>query len=168
MRHRPLGRTGIYVSELCFGTMTFGGKGFWEAIGRLGAADAEAMVGTALDAGVNFVDTADVYSQGEAEVLLGRALAALGRPREQLVVATKVRGRTGPGPKRGRPLPRPTSWPRSTRASAGSASSTSTSTRSTVSTATRRSRRRSARSTMWCARERRATSGSATFPPGSG
>lgn len=97
MRYNQLGRTGLYVSELCLGTMTFGGKGFWEAIGKLGASEVDALVGTSLDAGVNFVDTADVYSEGESETLLGGALRALGRPREQVVVATKVRGRVGPG-----------------------------------------------------------------------
>jgi len=96
MRYRRLGNTGLLVSELCLGTMTFGGKGFWAAIGTLGATEAEALVGSALDAGVNFIDTADVYSEGESETLLGAALAALGRPREQVVVASKVRGRTGP------------------------------------------------------------------------
>jgi aryl-alcohol dehydrogenase-like predicted oxidoreductase len=98
MRYRILGRTGLYVSELCLGTMTFGGKSFWEVIGKLGATEAESLVGTALDAGVNFIDTADVYSDGESEKLLGAALASLARPREQVVVATKVRGRMGPGP----------------------------------------------------------------------
>ncbi len=97
MRYNPLGRTGLYVSELCLGAMTFGGKGFWEVVGKLGAHEVEALVGTALDAGVNFLDTADVYSEGESEKLVGGALAALGRPRDQVVVATKVRGRTGPG-----------------------------------------------------------------------
>src|ERR1019366_5554310 len=97
MRYNQLGRTGLYVSELCLGTMTFGGKGFWETIGKLGAREVEALVGTSLDAGVNFLDTADVYSEGESEKLVGGALAALGRPRDQIVVATKVRGRTGPG-----------------------------------------------------------------------
>src|SRR6266850_3188965 len=98
MRYRRFARTGLYVSELCLGTMTFGGKGSWEAIGKLGAPEAEALVGTALDAGVNFIDTADVYSEGESERLLGAALASLGRPRDQIIVATKVFGRTGPGP----------------------------------------------------------------------
>lgn len=97
MRYHLLGRTGLYVSELCLGTMTFGGKGFWEVVGKLGAREVETLVGTALDAGVNFVDTADVYSEGESERLVGGALRALGRPRDQVVVATKVRGRTGPG-----------------------------------------------------------------------
>jgi aryl-alcohol dehydrogenase-like predicted oxidoreductase len=98
MRYHLLGKTGLFVSELCLGTMTFGGKGFWEVVGKLGAKEAEGLIGTAFDAGVNFIDTADVYSEGESETLLGGALASLGRPREQVVVATKVRGRTGPGP----------------------------------------------------------------------
>ncbi len=98
MRYRAFGRTGLYVSELTLGTMTFGGKGFWQAIGTLSAAEAEKLIGTALDAGVNLIDTADVYSGGESESFVGRALASLGRPREKVLVATKVRGRTGPGP----------------------------------------------------------------------
>jgi aryl-alcohol dehydrogenase-like predicted oxidoreductase len=97
MRYHSLGKTGLFVSELCLGAMTFGGKGFWTAIGQLGAKESEALVGTALDAGVNFVDTADVYSEGESERLVGAALGSLARPREQVVVATKVRGRVGPG-----------------------------------------------------------------------
>jgi aryl-alcohol dehydrogenase-like predicted oxidoreductase len=97
MRYRLFAGTGLYVSELCLGTMTFGGKGFWTAIGQLSAAEAEAMVGTSLDAGVNFIDTADAYSEGESEKLLGAALASLARPREQVIVATKVHFRMGPG-----------------------------------------------------------------------
>ena len=97
MRYKLLGTTGLYVSELCLGTMTFGGKGFWEAIGKLGSKDVDTLVGTALDHGVNFIDTADVYSEGESEQLLGASLASLGRPRDQIVVATKVRGRLGKG-----------------------------------------------------------------------
>ena len=98
MRYRSFARTGLYVSEICLGTMTFGGKGFWEVVGKLGTSEVESIVGTSLDAGVNFIDTADVYSEGESEKLLGGALKSLGRPRDQLIVATKVRGRTGPGP----------------------------------------------------------------------
>jgi aryl-alcohol dehydrogenase-like predicted oxidoreductase len=97
VHYHLLGKTGLFVSELCLGAMTFGGKGFWEAIGKLGAKEVETLIGTALDGGVNFIDTADVYSEGESERLVGSALESLGRPREQIVVATKVRGRVGPG-----------------------------------------------------------------------
>ena len=98
MRYKLLGSTGLYVSELCLGTMTFGGSdGMWAAIGQLGQEEASALVGAALDAGVNFVDTADVYANGDSERLVGQALRSLSRPREQFVVATKVRGRVGPG-----------------------------------------------------------------------
>jgi len=97
MRYKPLGNTGVFVSELCLGTMTFGGQGVYRAIGQVDAEESERLVGTALDAGVNFVDTANVYSDGESERLLGAALKSLGRPRDQVVVATKVRGRVGPG-----------------------------------------------------------------------
>jgi aryl-alcohol dehydrogenase-like predicted oxidoreductase len=97
MRYNTLGQTGLYVSEICLGTMTFGGQGLYQAIGKVGDADGERLVGAALDAGVNFIDTANVYSDGESERILGAALKSLGRPRDQIVVATKVRGRTGPG-----------------------------------------------------------------------
>jgi aryl-alcohol dehydrogenase-like predicted oxidoreductase len=99
MRYRPLGRTGQFVSEICLGTMTFsGGSGFWRAIGTLDQQGATALVARALEAGVNFIDTADVYSEGHSEVLLGQALRDLKVAREDVIVATKVRGRTGPGP----------------------------------------------------------------------
>ena len=98
MKFRPLGRTGLFVSEICLGTMTFGGRGMWQAIGQLGQREATALVRTALEAGVNFIDTADVYSEGESERLLGGALKELGTKRSDVVIATKVRGRTGPGP----------------------------------------------------------------------
>jgi aryl-alcohol dehydrogenase-like predicted oxidoreductase len=98
VKYKQLGRTGLYVSEICLGTMTFGGAGFWKVVGTLGGAEVDKIVGAALDAGVNFIDTANVYSEGESETLLGEALFRLGRPRDSLVVATKVRGRMGPGP----------------------------------------------------------------------
>jgi aryl-alcohol dehydrogenase-like predicted oxidoreductase len=90
MKYRLLGRTGLLVSELCLGTMTFGGKGFWEVIGTQGQDLVNTIVGTSLDAGINFIDTADVYSFGESETLLGKALE--GRARDCYVLATKVRG----------------------------------------------------------------------------
>ncbi len=99
MRNRPLGRTGLFVSELCLGTMTFGGgKGIWGQIGNLQQADADRLVGQALDAGVNFIDTADVYAGGLSERITGQALKNLKVPRENVVVATKVFGETGAGP----------------------------------------------------------------------
>ncbi|MBN9681382.1 MULTISPECIES: aldo/keto reductase [unclassified Corallococcus] len=94
MHYRPLGRTGLFVSELCFGAMTFGGEGYWKNIGQQGQAEADALVGRCLDAGINFFDTANVYSYGQSEELLGKALAP---KRSQVVLATKVRGRMGPG-----------------------------------------------------------------------
>jgi len=98
MKYRPLGRTGLLVSEVCLGTMTFAGRGFWKAVGTVDQKGATALVQRALGAGVNFIDTADVYSEGESERLLGQALRDLGTPREDVVIATKVRARTGPGP----------------------------------------------------------------------
>src|SRR6187549_2105945 len=98
MRYNLLGQTGLYVSELCLGAMTFGGsKGMWQAIGQLQQQEVLELVSAAFDAGVNFIDTADVYSDGDSEKLVGEALKSLNRPREQFVVATKVRGRVGPG-----------------------------------------------------------------------
>ncbi|WP_027815150.1 aldo/keto reductase [Paraburkholderia bannensis] len=99
MRYNPLGRTGLFVSELCLGTMTFGGgAGIWNQIGDLQQADAERLVGRALDAGINFIDTADVYSQGVSEQITGQALKNLKVVRDQVVVATKVLGEMGPSP----------------------------------------------------------------------
>ncbi len=98
MKYRRLGATGLYVSELCLGTMTYGGKGFWQVIGKLGADAVAGQLRRALDAGVNFLDTADVYHEGESERLVGEALRKLGVRRSDLVLATKVRGRSGPGP----------------------------------------------------------------------
>ncbi|AMM24705.1 aldo/keto reductase [Variovorax sp. PAMC 28711] len=99
MRYHALGRTGLFVSELCLGTMTFGGGGgIWSQIGDLQQADADRLVGQALDAGINFIDTADVYSGGLSEEITGQALKNLQVPRDQVVVATKVFGETGSGP----------------------------------------------------------------------
>jgi aryl-alcohol dehydrogenase-like predicted oxidoreductase len=92
MRYRLLGRTGLYVSEICLGTMTFGGQGFSKRIGGLGQDTATAFVKEAFDAGVNFIDTANVYSLGDSEILTGNAIRTLGLPRDEIVVATKATG----------------------------------------------------------------------------
>lgn len=98
MEYRLLGQTGLYVSELCLGTMTFGSQGFWKAIGEVGGEAVTDFLRTAHEAGVNFIDTANIYHQGESEQLLGKALRESGIPRHRWVLATKVRGRMGAGP----------------------------------------------------------------------
>jgi aryl-alcohol dehydrogenase-like predicted oxidoreductase len=99
MRHHLLGRTGLFVSELCLGTMTFGSAdGPWASIGGLQQSDAERLVGQAIDAGINFLDTADVYAAGASEQITGQALKNLKIPRADVIVATKVFGETGKSP----------------------------------------------------------------------
>jgi len=92
MHYRLLGQTGLYVSELCLGTMTFGGKGFWEVMGGLKQEAVNVQVKEAFDSGINFIDTANVYSFGESEKLVGQAIKKLGLPRDELIVATKATG----------------------------------------------------------------------------
>ncbi|MBN8858718.1 MAG: aldo/keto reductase [Sphingobacteriales bacterium] len=98
MKYNLLGNTGLKVSELCLGTMTFGGKGIWTAIGTLEQQAVDNLVKTAVDAGINFIDTANVYSEGLSEELTGKAIRNLGLKRDDLVIATKVRGKMGNGP----------------------------------------------------------------------
>jgi aryl-alcohol dehydrogenase-like predicted oxidoreductase len=99
MRYNPLGQTGLFVSELCLGTMTFGGsEGIWGQIGSLQQAEADALIGAALEAGINFIDTADVYAHGLSEQITGQALRNLNVPRHQVVIATKGFGRMNDGP----------------------------------------------------------------------
>lgn len=96
MRYKKFGNTGLFVSELCLGTMTFGGEeGMWGQIGKLQQAEADALIGRSLDAGINFIDTADVYADGRSEIMTGQALKNLKIPRENVVIATKVHGETG-------------------------------------------------------------------------
>lgn len=97
MKYKFLGNTGVLVSELCFGTMTFGGDGYWEAIGKLQQEDGTALVKTAWESGINFFDTANVYSYGKSEEILGQAIKDLGIKRNEVVIATKARGRMAPG-----------------------------------------------------------------------
>ena len=97
MKYNFLGNTGLVVSELCFGTMTFGGKGYWEAIGSAQQQEVNEIMKVVVDSGINFIDTANVYSTGESEKLLGQSLKDIGFNRNELVIATKVRGRMGEG-----------------------------------------------------------------------
>jgi len=92
MKYRLLGSTGLYVSEICLGTMTFGSEGFWKVMGGLGQQPVNTLVGQALEAGINFIDTANVYSIGQSESLVGQALKDLRVPRDQVVIATKATG----------------------------------------------------------------------------
>jgi aryl-alcohol dehydrogenase-like predicted oxidoreductase len=101
MKFKQFGNTGMFVSEICLGAMTFGGNadaGMWKAIGSLGQVEVDAIVGRALAAGVNFFDTADVYSFGQSERVLGQAFKTLGVVRKDVVIASKVFGEVGPGP----------------------------------------------------------------------
>ena len=98
MEYTTLGNTGLLVSKLCFGTMTFGdGRGIFKAIGAQGQAEADILIKTSLDGGINFFDTADVYTEGESEKILGQSLKNLKVARKDVVIATKVYGRVGPG-----------------------------------------------------------------------
>ncbi len=98
MKYNLLGKTGLKVSELCLGTMTFGGKGYFKPIGSLGQESVDALMKRSIDGGINFIDTANVYSEGLSEELTGRSIRNLGLRRDDLVLATKVRGKMGDGP----------------------------------------------------------------------
>ncbi len=97
MKYNQLGKTGVLVSELCLGTMTFGGRGYWKAIGELPEDESTMLVKTAIDKGINFFDTANAYSEGLAETLLGKALKNIGVSHSSVFIATKVRLRMGEG-----------------------------------------------------------------------
>jgi aryl-alcohol dehydrogenase-like predicted oxidoreductase len=98
MKYNRLGNSGLFVSEICLGTMTFGGKGaLYSQMGSLPQSDVTALVARSLEAGVNFIDTANVYSEGVAESFTGKALKELGVRRSDVVLATKFLGRMGPG-----------------------------------------------------------------------
>jgi len=98
MRYNRFGNTGLVVSELCLGAMTFGNKpgGFFQH--DLDQAGSTALVKQALDAGINFIDTANVYSSGQSEEFTGQALRDLGIARDKVIVATKGMGPMGEGP----------------------------------------------------------------------
>jgi aryl-alcohol dehydrogenase-like predicted oxidoreductase len=103
MQFKTLGDTGLLVSTICFGTMTFSGQsagteaGIWKHIGDVNQAGADGLIKECIEAGVNFFDTADVYSDGESEKMLGQSLKNLNIARKDVVIATKVYGRVGPG-----------------------------------------------------------------------
>lgn len=101
MKYKQLGRTGLFVSELCLGTMTFGGNpdaGYWAAMGKLKQDEVDALVRRAIASGINFIDTANVYSNGESERLVGQSLRNLGVNRADIVIATKAGLPMGSGP----------------------------------------------------------------------
>lgn len=98
MKYNLLGNTGLKVSELCLGTMTFGGKGYFKVIGSLGQDVADELVKRSADAGINFIDTANVYSEGWSEEITGQSIHNLGLNRYDIILATKVRGTMGAGP----------------------------------------------------------------------
>ena len=98
MEYETLGNTGLLVSRLCLGTMTFGrGQGIYKAIGAVDQKGADALVKSAIDGGINFFDTADVYSDGQSEETLGQSFKNLNIARKDVVLATKVYSRMGPG-----------------------------------------------------------------------
>ncbi len=97
MEYKTLGNTGLLVSRLALGTMTFAGQGFYKAIGSVTQPEADALVKTAFEAGINFFDTADVYSAGESEQTLGQAIKNLNIARKDVVIATKGFSRVGQG-----------------------------------------------------------------------
>jgi aryl-alcohol dehydrogenase-like predicted oxidoreductase len=98
MKYNLLGNTGLKVSELCLGAMTFGGRGMWTAIGTLPQDQANELVKMSIEGGINFIDTANIYSEGLSEQMTGNAIRELGLKRDDLVIATKVRGKMGEGP----------------------------------------------------------------------
>jgi aryl-alcohol dehydrogenase-like predicted oxidoreductase len=98
MKYRRLGNTGLLVSEISLGTMTFGGRGRYEPIGHTQQKEANEIVKRSIEAGINLIDTANVYSEGESERITGQALSDLKIPRHEVILATKVFSSMGPGP----------------------------------------------------------------------
>ena len=162
---RYLGRTGLQVSAISFGAMTFGGarSDFFRPVGTTELDEARRQVDLCLDAGVNLFDTADVYSDGASEEILG---AALGGRRDDVLLATKLHGRAGPGVNDLRPVAPPHDPGASTPACGAWARTGSTSSRCTASTAAPTPRRRCAPWTTSCAPGRCATSAAPTSAPG--
>lgn len=103
MKYNQFGRTGLFVSEICLGAMTFGGNptGLYLSVGSLEQEAADKIIAKSFEHGVNFIDTADVYSLGRSERVVGQALKNLGIARKDVVIATKVYSQMGPGPNDG-------------------------------------------------------------------
>lgn len=102
VRYRVLGNSGLFVSEMCLGTMVFGpSRGRYAGAGDVEQDEVDRILRRAFDAGINFVDTANVYAGGQSEELLGRSLKNLGIARHEVVIATKAEHATGPGPNDG-------------------------------------------------------------------
>ena len=101
MRYRKLGNTGLIVSEMCLGAMTFGsGEGMWATVAGVSQDDVTGLIKAAFDRGINFIDTADFYSNGRSEVVTGNALKLLNLPRDEVTCSPQrcccawVRGTT--------------------------------------------------------------------------
>ena len=97
MKYKILGSTGLKVSALCLGTMNYGGKGFFGYMGNLDQTEVDEQIRMVTDSGVNFIDTANIYSEGLSEEMIGQAIINLNLKRDDLVLATKVRGSMGKG-----------------------------------------------------------------------
>ncbi|NIK71934.1 MULTISPECIES: aldo/keto reductase [unclassified Paenibacillus] len=98
MKYKQLGNTGLIVSQLALGTMTFtSGKDTHKILGSVGQQEADKMIKKSVDVGINFFDTADIYAEGESEIILGQSFRNLGIAREEVVIASKAAGRTGMG-----------------------------------------------------------------------
>src|SRR5829696_953866 len=137
MQYRQLGGSGLRVSVLAMGTMTFGGTGGFASVGSTGVEEARRQVDRCLDAGVNLIDTANVYSDGLSEEICGEVLE---RRRDQVLIATKAACPWATAPMTPA-CPATTSSVSARPASAGCGPTTSTSTRSTSGTARPRWRR---------------------------
>ena len=98
MKYKTLGNTGLLVSQMCLGTMTFSdGSGIYKHIGNVDQSGADELVKASIEGGINFFDTADVYSAGASETTLGQSFRNLGVARSDVVLATKVSSRMGQG-----------------------------------------------------------------------
>ena len=165
MNYRSLGRSGLKVPELCFGTGTFGGANeFFKAWGSTQDKEAAHLIDICMEAGCNFFDTADIYSDGASEAVLGKAIAHL--KREDVLISTKATFRFGPGANNVGTSRYHLIQASSTAPSSASTPTTSTSTTCTPSTRPRPSKRPSTPSTTSSATARSATSPAPTSPAG--